>query len=138
MKALGLALIAALAIGCGSSPTAPSSAIDDAASLAVQEAKHPHNPDTQQLTLYFFSDDIDHGGNVHVVGVQVTMTTVPASGSYSASTGKQASVTFDVPKNVYSVHYSTVQADGWCQATGDIDVPFALKANWILIHKECP
>lgn len=137
MKALGLALIAVVAIGCSSTPTAPSSTAAQVATLAEQDARHPHQPGTQQVPVYFFSDDIGHGGNVHVTGLQVTLTGQPSGESVTAPTGKQGSVTIDVPRSDTRVSYITVEADGWCSVSGEIQLPYSMRSNWILVHKEC-
>ena len=61
MKALGLALIAALAIGCSATPTSPS--LDSGNAAVLTEQDHKPNPasTTHTITLYFLVNGLHAG-----------------------------------------------------------------------------
>ena len=59
MKALGLVLIAALAIGCSSTPTSPSISAGTALVAADQDQKPNPGSDTHTIELYFLAHGAD-------------------------------------------------------------------------------
>ena len=136
MKALGLALVAALAIGCSSTPTSPSSS-EPAAMLTAQDVKPiDHIPGTQSVTIIFFPRELAHGYD-HVVGLPVHLTGLTSGWQYLRYTGKQGTVSADFPKNETSIHVESETMSPWCGEVRDISLPFSMNENRITIHTGC-
>lgn len=134
MKALGLALIAALAIGCTASPTSPSAATAPTTSTIVaQDAKPDHDPGTLKVTFYFYGPQF--GRNVLFnMPVHVWSQTVPETLLY---TTRRHEVAFDVPKTDTWAAFR-IDSDHWpgvCPAQGVVQLPYSVGENWIRVDK---
>ena len=136
MKAVGLALFAALAIGCSASPTSPTTSTDSLAALSSQDAKPSRGQGTMKVTLYFY---YPLGGR-RLEGMPVTVSGVPDGPSEPLVTGKQSAVTIDVPRDTEKVAWEVFpNAGGFCPASGELVLPYGVRGNWfqIDIRSDC-
>jgi hypothetical protein len=137
MKGLGLTLIAALAVGCSSSPTSPSAVGEATSVIALDVQPGDHAPGTTKVTVYFYSGDLGHGGSVHVTGMPVRLASEPGPATYTGTTGKQGSISIDVSKTSTAVLWTVLpNALGFCVATGTLNLPYSVRANWFPVHRE--
>ena len=141
MKALGLTLIAALAIGCSSTPTSPTSSYDTTTVPAVQDVKPVvHVPGTQVVSIYFNARQLPLVGHYHLTGLPVHLAGVPpvAPWIYLMETGKQGTVSADFPKNYTQIRVWTdawVDGEGRCWGAVEqyVPLPYVPRQNWINI-----
>ena len=133
MRPIALAMLAALAIGCSTSPTAPSTTSTDVSLLATQDVKPDHTAGTQKVVIYFYG--MDFGRNVLVnLPVDVWSTSLTERTVY---TTKQHSISVDVPKIDSWLAYR-IDADHWpdvCPAEGVLNLPYDVGANWVMLSK---
>lgn len=131
MKALGLALIAALAIGCSATPTSPS--LDSGNAAVLTEQDHKPNPasTTHTITLYFLVNGL-HAGR-RPVGMPVDV--------WSASMVKQTltvsprgSVTFVLPAQDSWFTFQVPNWNGVCGETETINLPGGSLPEWNHTH----
>jgi hypothetical protein len=133
MKALGLALIAALAIGCSSTPTSPTTSLAPGQTVATQDVRPGHLPGTLKVTIYVYSDDVEMGS--HLVGMPVTLASVPAGASYTGVTGRQGAISIDVPKASTAVTWTIEpNSTGFCVNSGTLLIPYGVRDNWFAAH----
>lgn len=136
MKAVGLALFAATAIGCSATPTSPTTSPDSIAVLTAQDARSSHGPGTMKVTLYFYSPP----GGQSLEGMPVTLSGVPDGPSVPLAAGKRGSVTIDVPRNTEEIAWQVFpNAGGFCPASGELVLPYGVRDNWfpIDIRPDC-
>ncbi len=127
-----------LLAGCSPSPLSPTSAATATVTDLSQDAKPDHSAGTLKVTIYFYSDDIGLGGNVHVIGVPVALTSVPASVAVTTTTNRQATVSIDVPKSTTAVTWAILPNSlGYCVASGTLNLPYLVRDNWFLVHRAC-
>lgn len=149
MRFIAGAAIVILAMGCSSSPTAPSSAA--AVSIVpADQANRPtdHTGGWRNVTLFFDGhglplDGHKHQvGNQHLVGLPVHLTGSPSGTEYRVATGKQATVSADFPRsdNLVSVDWATWE--GWCGGSALVHVPVPStpgvpQEDWIVVTYSC-
>ncbi len=131
MKAIGLALIAALAIGCSATPTSPS--LDTGTAAVLTEQDHKPNPasTTHTITLYFLVNGLQVGRRP--VGMPVVV--------WSASTAEQTlivsargSVTFVLPAQDTSFTFEVANWNSVCGETETINLPGGSLPEWNHTH----
>lgn len=135
MKFVGFALIAALAIGCGVSPTSPTASAGSIATMSSEDAKAGHGQ-TTKVTLYFYYPL----GGKRLEGLPVTLTGIPDGPTVTAVTDRQSSVTISVPRNTTGVAWQVfANSGGFCPASGELTLPFGVRGNWfpIDIRPDC-
>lgn len=131
MKALGLALIAALAIGCSATPTSPSLESGTAAVLTEQDHKPNPSVTTHTITLYFLVNGLPVGRRP--VGMPVDV--------WSASVAKQTlivnsrgSVTFVLPAQDTAFTFEVHNWNGVCGEIETINLPGGSLPEWNHTH----
>ncbi len=139
MKRAGLFLLVSLFAACSAAPTSPSAtATSEVLSGTSQDAKPDHTSGTVKVTIYFYSDDIGYGGNVHVVNMPVALASVPAAVTATTTTNRQASVSIDVPKATTGVTWTVLPNRlGYCIESGTLNVPYGTRDNWFVVHRAC-
>ena len=140
MKLLGVGILAFVVIGCSTNPpTSPSATDPSSTATSSIIATVSAGNAVQKAAVHFYSDDDELGGNIHIVGLPVTITGEPSGTVVPVETGKQGSVTVWLPSTDLSMTVTTEQWDGFCSVT--VQLPLPLHGNvdsWILIHQACP
>jgi hypothetical protein len=135
MRSLALGTIAALAIGCSSTPTAPSMSYAQGPALVTQDIKPDHTPGTQKVIIYFYG--MDFGRNVLVnMPVDLWSESVALRTLY---TSRQHNISIDVPKTDTWVGYR-IDGDHWpeiCPTEGVLNLTSGGGSSWVMVSK-CP
>ena len=134
MKALGLALIAALAIGCSSTPTSPTTSLESTSTLAVQDHKPGPIGTTHTITLLFSANGLDTGRRP--TGLPVDVWSGPASPPTKQTliVNSRGSVTFVVPMADTWFGFAVPNWRGVCAETETINLPGGLLPEWNHMH----
>jgi hypothetical protein len=91
------------------------------------------------VTVHFYSDEFMGGGNIHIVGLPVTITSFSSETTLHVTTGKQGQVSVWLPSADTTMTVETEQWEGFCSTVTE-NVPLPLHGNvdsWILIHQAC-
>jgi len=145
MRALGLALTAALAMGCTSTPTAPTSSREPVTTITSQDVKPDHTPGTLKVMIYFYTPDLPYGGGVHLSGVRV-VASYGSENPVTLLTSKQGSISIDVPRTgvdriTYRIDPQHYEVGGWSGCiyapASSITVPYSTRGNWVLVLTGC-
>jgi hypothetical protein len=148
MKSIGLALFAALAIGCTSaSPTSPSAM--GTSMVTADSMSLEGKAGLQKVTLYFYnSDDQDLAPKTNVIGLRVHITSVvPLSPTiYDDSTDRQGNATFWIPATVREISVTTENCGTHAGETETFEpiigktlvLPLRTREGWIRIHETIP
>jgi hypothetical protein len=142
MKVLGLALTAILTVSC-SSPAAPTTASGASTALGGDEALN-HTPGTAKVKIYFYAPELPSGGNVNLSGLNVWVWYDPAI-KEQVTTGKQGSITVEVPKDATAVSYlidpQAFSLEDWSgcvyRPEGSIPLPYSVRQNWVAVLTGC-
>ena len=139
MKLLGVGMLAFVVSGCSTNPpTSPSATDPSSTAIGSVIATVSAGNAVQRATVHFYSDDDELGGNIHIVGLPVTITGEPSNTVVPGETGKQGSVTVLLPSTDLSMTVTTEQWDGFCSVTAQLPLPLHGNVNsWILIHQAC-
>ena len=131
MKALGLALIAALAIGCSASPTSPS--LDTGSAAVLTEQDHKPNPGstTHTITLFFLVNSQAIGRRPVGMPVDVWSDSMTKQTLIVNSRG---SVTFVLPALDTSFTFQVFNWNGVCGETETINLPGGSLPEWNHTH----
>ena len=136
MKRIGFALLAAMSVACsgGLSPSPPVSI------TAPTPASSDISPSVEQkISLFIYSDDDPYGGNVHLVGLPVTIEGEP-SGTVikDLTTDRQGRVRFALPATDTSAVVTIEDWKSYCGTTVTISVQLLKSGDgFILLHKDC-
>ena len=145
MRALGFALAAALAIGCSSTPTAPTSSFEPVAAAVSQDVKPDHTAGTLKVTIYFYAPDLPYGGSVHLTGAPVVVW-FGSETPVALLTNRQGSIGIDVPRSgvdrvYYRIDPQNYDVKGWSGCihapASYIPVPYGTRENWVLVRTDC-
>ena len=137
MRALGLALIAALALGCSNAPTAPSP-LATAPILAEQEARPAPSGETY-VRLFFLCNKMDDSRRLTGMDVDLWWDGGPyTSGNPLIGTvGGSGGVTFSMPRQFREFHWRTHDFvygpgvnDVMCAEEGSLTIPNGAKVSW--------
>jgi hypothetical protein len=115
--------------GCANSPTAPSSVAGVVATSETLTSHKGQSRDGQKLSLFFFSDDIINRGNVHIVGLPVTV--VAGAQTLTLYTDAQGRVTFTIPETITSIVVTTAAYQGFCPTATTLSLPFRQRVAFI-------
>ena len=139
MKLVGVGILAFAIIGCSTNPPTSPSALDPAsAAIGSSRTAASMGRTEQKVTVHFYSDDDDLGGNIHIVGLTATITGSPSGTIVPGITGRQGQVSIWLPSTDTAMQVVTEQWNGFCSAT--VQLPLPVHGNvdsWILIHKAC-
>jgi len=149
MRFIACAAIAILAMGCSSSPTAPSSAAA-ASSAPVDQATKPsdHVAGWRSVTLFFDGHGLPLDGHKHqvgyehLVGLPVHLKGSPSGTDYRLATGRQATVSADFPRSDDLVSVDWANWEGWCGGSALVHVPVPStpgvpQEDWIVVTNGC-
>jgi len=131
MKAIGLALIAALAIGCSATPTSPS--LDSGNAVVLTEQDHKPNPSvtTHTITLFFLANGLEVGRRPVGMPVYVSSASGAQPTQYVSSRG---SVTFVLPALDTWFTFTVPNWNGVCGETETINLPGGSRPSWNHTH----
>lgn len=143
MKVLGLALTAVLAVSC-SSPAAPTSAPGGASTSLTSDEAFNQASATAKVKIYFYAPEVPSKGNVNLSGVNVWVWSDPAI-KEQVTTGKQGSITVDVPKDATAVFYridpQSFSVEGFSDCVyhpeGSIPLPYSVRQNYVRVLTGC-
>lgn len=127
MRTLGLALIAALAMGCSAAPTSPSLAPDTAAVLAEQDLKPNPGSTTHTITLFFLANGLEVGRRPVGMPVDVWSATLARQTLIVSSNG---SVTFVLQPGDRWFTFEVPTWNGICGETETIHIPGGTLPEW--------
>lgn len=131
MRSTGLAILAAIAIGCTSTPTAPTPAADSAAVLYEQAHKPSPASTTHTITLYLTARGLSP--NIRPVGLPVDVW----SGSFVRQTlvvNQRGSVTFVLPAADTWFGFAVPDWNGVCAETEIVSLPGGSDPTWNHTH----
>lgn len=131
MKGLGLALIAALAIGCSSTPTSPT--MDSGSAAVLLEQDHKPNPPstTHAITLYFMANGLETGRRPVGLPVDVWSASVPKQ---TLVVNQRGSVSFVLPAQDLWFTFAVPNWNGICAETETISLPGGSAPTWNHTH----
>ena len=131
MRALGLALIAALAIGCSSTPTSPS--LDSGSAAVLTEQDHKPNPGstTHTISLFFLVNGLQVGRRPVGMPVDVWSATMPKQ---TLTVSSRGSVTFVLPAQDTSFTFEVFNWNGVCGEVETINLPGGSLPEWNHTH----
>lgn len=131
MRATGLALLALILIGCGSTPTAPTTLAGDTAVLTMQD--HKPNPPamTHTITVYFTSRGLDSG--LRPVGLPVDVWSASLA-RHTLVVDPRGSITFVLPAADTWFTFAVPTWNGVCAETETISLPGGASPEWRHTH----
>ena len=128
MRYMVLALFAALAVACSGTPTSP---IDPGSTGVIGLDMSPGQTSTgQKINVYFYPNDVFSKGNVHIVGLPVTVSAFPTTPYF---TDKQGSITFMLPQSETFVIVKTASYQGYCPTETRLSLPLYQRTAFILV-----
>lgn len=131
MKSLGLALMAALAIGCSASPTSPTMDAGSAAVLTEQDHKPNPTVQTHTITMYFMANGLAVGRRPVGMPVEVWSARVAVQ---TLVVNNRGSVTFTLPAADTWFTFSVPNWNGVCAETETINLPGGSLPEWNHTH----
>lgn len=131
MKALGLALIAALAIGCSATPTSPS--LDSGSAAVLTEQDHKRNPasTTHTISLFFLANGLPVGRRPVGMPVDVWSHSMVKQ---TLTVNSRGSVTFVLPAEDTWFTFEVHNWHGVCGEIETIHLPGGSLPEWNHMH----
>jgi hypothetical protein len=132
MRHLAFAVVASLIVACGGSPLSPE--VPAGMSIGSLDMGPGQTSTGQKINVYFLEDDVLAKGNVHLVGLPVTVSAFPTTTFY---TDRQGSITFVLPQDDKVVEISTEAYEGYCQSTTTLFLPLYQRTAFIRLSSGC-